>query len=67
MLTASDPKAVLAVNSSAAEDPSQTSPATVSFLVEADRNPIGYAGVVKGRQKVLGRREVQWVGKPGLP
>lgn len=52
--TTSDPKAVLTVNPSAAEDPSHTSRATVSDLVEADRNPIRYAGL-EGRHKDGGR------------
>lgn len=51
VLTASDPKVVLAVNFPAAEDHSQTSLATVSYAVEADRNPMAYAGMMEGRHE----------------
>lgn len=71
VLTASDPKAVLAVNFSAAEDPSQISLAMVSYLVEAGHNPMGYAGVVEGRHREEGRYEERCQGfrqamQPGL-
>ena len=70
-LTASGPKAVLAVNFSAAEDPNQSSLATVSFWVEVDNSPMAYVAVVEGRHKKdccreKGCQDTQQVMQPGL-